>query len=284
MKKISIILFLALIFSTTGYSQEYYFRTSIGKFENASSFYINPAGIIFITDRSSDEVIQIDTLGNVIKTIGGYGWKESTFDDPTDVFADALNVFVADKNNHRIQRFDKNLNFSFEIKTRESDSEDERFGYPLSAVMSNQGDIFILDSENSRVIRFDIFGSFLQNFGGYNYGSFSLDNPKQLAVSMNNNIFIIDGKRVIIFDQYGNGLGKIENENNFKSIRIIFSNMILTGEDKIYFSDLTTSPFELNEINLEGFEKKHEIISALEFKGLLYLLTSTNILIFNKSK
>ena len=133
-----------VLFVTTSslcFSQQFNYNKSIGEFKDASSFYINSAGIVFVTDDITDEVYQLDTLGNVIESIGGYGWDESAFDDPVDVFADPLKVLVADKNNNRIQRFDKNLNFIFQIYTKDSDNEAERFGYPVSAVTSNLGDV-----------------------------------------------------------------------------------------------------------------------------------------------
>lgn len=270
------------VFIAVSFPQKFQLENKIGRFVNASSFYINSAGFIYVSDISTDEITVLDTLGNLVKNIGGYGWRQSAFDNPADIFADALKVYVADKNNHRIQRFDKNLNFNFQILTRQSEVEQERFGYPLSAVMSNQGDIFILDSENSRIVKFDIFGNFLQNFGGYDYGNYALQKPVQLAVSMQNNIFVIDGNQVIIFDQYGNGTGKISGVEEFTSVRIIFEWLTATSKDKIYIANLRRPEMSLKEVMLEGLEKKTEIVSAFIFNNRLYLLTKKEILIFNR--
>lgn len=270
------------VFITVSFPQKYQFENKIGHFVNASSFYINPAGFIYVSDINTNEITAIDTLGNLLRKIGGYGWSESAFDSPADVFADALKVFIADKNNHRIQRFDKNLNYNFQIFTRNSDVEAERFGYPLSAVMSNQGDVFILDSENSRIVKLDIFGNFLQNFGGYDYGNYALQKPVQLAVSTQNNIFVIDGDQIIMFDQYGNGTGKITGVEEFTSIRIIFEWLTATSKDKIYVANLRRHEMSLKEVMLEGLEKKTEIVSAFIFNNKLYLLTKKEILIFNR--
>ncbi len=278
----SIFTLLFLLIGSTIFPQKYQFENKIGQFVNASSFYVNSAGFIYVSDISTDEITAIDTSGNILLKIGGYGWRQSAFDNPADIFADALKVYVADKNNHRIQRFDKNLNFNFQILTRESDIEEERFGYPLSAVMSNQGDIFILDSENSRIVKFDIFGNFLQNFGGYDYGNYALQKPVQLAVSMQNNIFVIDGNQVFIFDQYGNGSGKITGIKEFKSIRIIFEWLTVTSKDKIYTANLRSSEMSLKEILLEGIEDNLEIISALIFNNKLFVLSKKEIFIFNR--
>lgn len=273
---------LILLSVAVSFPQQYQFERSIGKFVNASSFYINSAGFIYVSDIATDEITALDTVGNILKKIGGYGWRESAFDNPADIFADALKVYVADKNNNRIQRFDKNLNFNFQIYTRESENEQERFGYPLSAVMSNLGDIFILDSENSRIVKFDIFGNFLQNFGGYDYGNFALEKPIQLAVSMQNNIFVIDGSEIVIFDQYGNGVGRTSGAEVFESIRIIFDWLTVTTNEKIFTANLRSPDIRLNEIILSGIDDKLDLVSALIFNNKLYVLTNKEIVIFSR--
>jgi len=198
-----------------------------------------------------------------------------------DVFADALKVFVTDKNNHRIQRFDKNLNFIFQFYTRDSDIEEERFGYPLSAVTSNLGDVFILDSENNRILKFDLFGNYLMSIGGYDYGRYFLHDPKQLAISMRNNIYVLDGKEIYIYDNYGTAIGDIEIPEEMRSIRIIFQWLTINSDKKIYISNLNSKERELIEAILNGYDNEFEIVSSLVFNAKLYVLTPKNILIFS---
>jgi DNA-binding beta-propeller fold protein YncE len=275
---------LIVLFGIFTFGQSFKFESTIGNFKGASSFFINPAGIIYVTDSATDEIYMIDTLGVPVRSIGGYGWRESAFDNPIDVFADALKVFVTDKNNHRIQRFDKNLNYNFQISTRESSVEEERFGYPLSAVMSNQGDIFILDSENLRILKFDIFGNFIQNFAGYDYGNYALTNPKQLAISMQNNIFVIDDNVILIFDQFGNGIGRVEGEQDFSGIKIIFNELVINTDEMIFYANLRNPGLNITEVKLTAYEEAIKIVSALIFNNKLYLLTKKQILVFNKSE
>ena len=274
---------IALFFLiTTASAQKFEPDTSYGKFLNATSFYINPAGFIYVTDSFTDEVYALDTLGNLMLKVGGFGWRETAFDDPVDVYADALKLYIADKNNNRIQRLDKNMNFNFQIYTRYSDNEAERFGYPLSAVMSNQGDVYILDSENSRIVQFDIFGNFIRNFGGYDYGNFALENPKQLAVSNKNDIYVIDGGEILIFDQYGNSLAKVSGTDNFISIRIIFDWMTLTTEDKFYVVNLRSPELILKEVLIENSPSENSIVSSLIYNNKLFVLTKNQILVFKR--
>ena len=144
-----------------------------------------------------------------------------------DVFANPLSVYVSDKNNHRIQKFDKDLNFISLLYTRESDNPAERFGYPLSAVTSNQGDLFILDSENKRILKFDLFGHFVLNFGGFDSGNYALVNPEKMVVSPSNTLFVLDGKKIVVFDQYGNGVNELQTGSELKSINLVFNNLLL---------------------------------------------------------
>ena len=274
---------IALLFLiTTASAQKFELDTSYGKFLNATSFYINPAGFIYVTDSFTDEVYALDTLGNLILKVGGFGWRETAFDDPVDVYADALKLYIADKNNNRIQRLDKNMNFNFQIYTRYSDNEAERFGYPLSAVMSNQGDVYILDSENSRIVQFDIFGNFIRNFGGYDYGNFALENPKQLAVSNKNDIYVIDGSEILIFDQYGNSLTKVSGTDDYISIRIIFDWMTLTTKDDVYVVNLRSPELILKEVLIENSSFENSIVSSLIYNNKLYVLTKNQILVFKR--
>ncbi len=153
-------------------------------------------------------------------------------------------------------------------------------GYPLSSISSNLGDVYILDSENIRILKFDLFGNFIQKIGGYDYGSYSLSNPKQLAVSMQNEIYVIDGNYIYIYDNYGTGLGELETPEEMLSIRIIFQWLTVNSEDSIYLSNLNSKEQKLIKINLTGFDEDIKIVSSLIFNSKLYVLTPNAILIF----
>jgi hypothetical protein len=278
-------LFLIIcFFSAITYSQQYVYDSSFGKFKDASAFSISSAGFIYVTDSGSDEIFKLDTLGFLLKEAGGYGWDQSAFDDPVDVFATPLNVYVSDKNNHRIQRFDKDLNFISQIFTRDDENFDMQFGYPTACVTNPQGDLFILDSENKRIIKFDLFGNFKMNFGGFDWGNYSLINPKGIAAAPNNSIFAVDENSLIIFDNFGNGVLKTETEENFDDINIVFSKIALSNSRTIYTGDLKDlsgdTGLKLTRAELIGKEGLEQIRSSFIFNQRLYVLMPAEINVY----
>lgn len=278
--KLKIVILFAFLTSLS-FSQNYIFENEIGQFKEASAFFINEAGIIYVTDANTNEVYKIDTLGKVLKYAGGFGWGSGEFDDPVNVFATPLNVYVCDKNNHRIERFDKDLNYISQVFTRDNDNKDERFGYPLCAVTSNQGDLFILDSENRRIVKFDGFGNFISNFGGFDSGDYSLANPLNFAISRQNNLYVIDGEKLVVFDQYGNGIAKFNTNVKFSKINIVLKNLTINNDSVIYYSNLANQ-FSLDKITLGESVKDFTIVSSLIFGQKLYVLTPKTILVFRK--
>ena len=84
---------------------------SFGDFKSASSFDIDLNGNFYVSDLEENNITKLDSSGNEIVSIGGYGWSESSFDRPISIITNTLSVYVADENNDRVQRFDKDLNF-----------------------------------------------------------------------------------------------------------------------------------------------------------------------------
>ncbi len=254
--------------------------SEFGKFENASAFSVTDNGFIFVADSYSNEIFKFDTLGNLIRFIGGYGWEESQFDEPADIFANTLNVYVADKNNNRIQIFDKDLNFLSDFRNQPNDENNLGFAYPTCCAVSTQGDLFVLDSDNSRILKFDLNGNFLQEIGGLDAGDFSVTAPQKFAVSNDGKIFVLDENRILAFDYYGNGLFKINT--GFKAENINLSNNFLSVNNgsKVTITDLTanrTTVLTKTELNLP---ENVNIVEVAISNNNLYLLTLTDIKIF----
>lgn len=272
-----------LLFTSVNYilPQTVIYSGQIGTFNSAKSFSINSLGYIYVSDVSINEIIKLDTLGKVIKSIGGYGWNESSFDNPVDIFSSPLNIYVSDKNNNRIQLFDKDLNFLSYFSTQDSDDDRIKFRYPLSSVVSSQGDIFILDSDNRRILKFNSRWEYQTSIGSYEAGSFALVNPKHFTITSDAKILVVDSKDLILFDQFGNGIKKIRIPFEAENINATFQTICVNDKSQIaYFiySDLESNNFLPTRFNPK---LEDDIEDSFLFNSKLYLLTKKTILIYD---
>jgi DNA-binding beta-propeller fold protein YncE len=284
------ILFLLTLLSGYLFPQDYFFDHEIGKFNGASGFSIAPTGVLYIADKETNEVYKYDTTGHELKSIGGYGWDEGAFDQPEDIFATILYVYVPDRNNHRVQIFDKDLNFISQIKgsqdngQRQSGTEDASFGYPMGCVSSSLGDIFILDSENKQILKLNTSGQFMSRFGNYQSGDYELRSPKAMAISQDNKLLVLQEGEILVFDQYGNGIGKIRLDIQAAMINITQNNMVLNSPSKLYVYNTGEERSGIKEIMLSGYDLNDGIVEGLIYKDNLYVLTAHQIAVFKKKK
>lgn len=173
-----------------------------------TKFDVSFSGDFYAIDQNENRLLKLSKNGRVEKWIGGFGWRKEQFDTPSDIWVTGLDIFVSDKNNHRIQRFDMELNY---ISTLEGDNEsaDMEFEYPSSVAQSQRGNVYVADPVNGKVIKFSGDGEFLLEFGGIGYGRGRLIEPVSIAVSLNEKVLIADiGKNQILeYDEFGNFLG-----------------------------------------------------------------------------
>jgi len=221
------------------FSQSLNFIIEFGNFNSASSFDVDLNSNFYVADQLNNTIHKFDSLGNEIINIGGYGWEESTFDSPVNVYTNTLSVYIADKNNNRVQRLDKDLNFLSEY-TGSDGTSDIEFGYPTFVAISNIGDLFILDSDNNRILKYNLTGEFLYEIGGNDAGSLAIDNPKNFTIDMNGNLFVLDDNKIKVFDQYGNG--QFEFQPTIESHRIKF-----TGNNLWFIDQSKLTEFSLIE-------------------------------------
>ena len=272
MKYIFLIIFLFTQFFETN---SLIFIKSIGLFQSASSFDIDLNGNFYVSDIEENNIVKLDSLGNEIVSIGGYGWSESSFDRPVSIITNTLSVYVADENNDRVQRFDKDLNF-LSLYSGSSENSAVEFAYPISVEISNIGDLYILESDNNRILKFNLTGEFLTELGGNDAGSFALSNPIDFSIDRRNDVYVLDESSIKVFDQFGNG--KIKFDLNFvpQKIELYNNEVILIEENRISFYNpskqrITKEFKELFDAN------EQKIIDAIRINDFLYVLTSKKI-------
>lgn len=184
-------------------------QLSVGSFQRATRLTTNPQGWVYVVDAERNLILLIkdDKLSSV--SVGGYGWTSTTFDRPTGLATDGLNLYVSDYGNHRLQRFDRNLNFISSFATRDTSFVDARFGYPLGVALSRLGDVFVLDGENLRVTKFVENMRFERSFGDIDDQRSRLRQPEKILAGSNDHIYVLEPDRLLEFDYFGHFIRSI---------------------------------------------------------------------------
>ena len=183
---------------------------SFGHFNNARGISVGPAGAIYVADTGNDLLWRFNSAGDSTGQVGGYGQGEFQFDMPYDVCAtNGVEIYVADYNNNRIERFDRTLANVATLSTDQSNDDSKRFGFPSGVAVSRLGDLFICDDENVRVLKVNTFSTVERTFGGYGEGAGTLTMPRQVAIGPNDDVFVSDKGRVAVYDNFGNYLRSI---------------------------------------------------------------------------
>ena len=129
---------------------------------------IEPAGIA--TDDADNIYVsswhklqKFTSRGELIKCTGEKGKKEGEFDDLRGLTLYDNEVYVCDRNDHRIQIFDLDLNFVRSIGLR-GEGRGE-FNAPFDVKFDTAGNMYVAERGNGRVQVMDRSGQFIRQFG-----------------------------------------------------------------------------------------------------------------------
>ncbi len=113
------------------------------------------------------------------------------FESPSSVVVDAEgNIYVADKIDDRIQKFDPSGKLL--LKFGSQGTADGEFRFPTSITLDAAGNIYVADQSNHRIQKFDVSGNFLLKFGSHGIADGQLNYPAEVAVDTEGNIYVAD--------------------------------------------------------------------------------------------
>ena len=259
---------------------------SIGSFQRATRIVVGAQGTIYVLDADENKVLLFSNLQDAPKTLGGFGWSSSSFDKPTGVATDGVNVYISDFGNHRIQRFDRDFNYISSLSTRDTSDVSSRFGYPLDIALSEIGDLFILDGENIRILKFNSQNLFERSFGDINSGKGKLQNPMKL-IATNSRIFVGEKNKIIVFDYFGNYLGSIGDGivSNLNGFLILTNELVAASNDTIWWFTREGALRKISSLNNMISGDRIDQIQDIACKGeQLFILSQHRIHVFKMSK
>ncbi|MFA8344046.1 MAG: NHL repeat-containing protein [Rhodothermaceae bacterium] len=274
MKKILIFLAFTVLIHSQDIKLNY--LKSFGEFNDAVGFTILNNNVI-VLEAEKSRILKYNSAGELIKTNGGFGWDSARFDEPSDIDSDLLKIYVCDKNNNRIQVFDKDLNFISIFTSGENGAAD--FEYPSVCKVSNPGDLFFLDSENKSVFTLNVPTNEYREIININNSNFSFEDPGYFDLDASSNIYVIHENKLYIYDQFGNGLTSFNLNFTPKNIFINRGFIFINTETEIYYSPLYPN-FVFKKIDI----KEKDIVKCSVVESKLYLLLKNKVKVYSIEK
>ncbi|MCA9966009.1 MAG: hypothetical protein KC423_17275, partial [Anaerolineales bacterium] len=129
--------------------------------------------------------------GTFITAWGSGGSDEGQFNSPTGITADRQgNIFVADSENNRIQKFSDDGTF---ITAWGSGGSDEgQFNNPTGITVDSQGNVFVAEFLNHRVQKLGNDGTFITAWGGRGSDEGQFYFPTDITADSRGNVFVTD--------------------------------------------------------------------------------------------
>lgn len=218
-----------------------------GEFRFPQGVAVNSRGEVVIAD-SGNHRIQITTgspdnlrelPGQPRRAFGKRGSGPGEFNNPTGVAVDREdNIYVADSDNHRIQRFDAEGRFlgSWGGQGSEPGQLDRPLGLAIDPV---RGWLYVADTDNARIQKFDATGRFLLAWGTSGVKAGDLYRPKGMTVAADGSVYVVDSNnhRVQKFDPEGRFLGSF-GRNGMEDGELWFPfGIALDGEGRLFVTD-----------------------------------------------
>lgn len=190
-------------------------QKALHHFTDATALAVDQFGNAYVVETSANSVIKISPNGDSLHEAKGFGDDHYQFNGPCYVDARLSNaIFIADRFNHRIEQYTKDLVYSGTLYTRDNADPNKRFGYPTAVAADDAGNIYVADGENKRVLEFRSDYLYLRTIGGYSQTmrpEAILSNPVGLAVDKDENLVVLDngGTSIVEYDNLGNFIARV---------------------------------------------------------------------------
>ena len=230
--------------------------TLSNEFSRPKNLAALPDGKLAVADSGNHRIRIIDTEGNLINEFGSFGEQSGQFNEPWGLAAASDGtLYVADTWNHRIQHVDQQGNvlhvWGSYIDTGGELIGEGQFWGPRDIAIDGENNIYVTDTGNKRIQKFDAQGNFLAQFGGVGGEAGKFSEPVGITVASDGTIYVADtwNRRLQSFAPDFTPLQQIPIRA-WGSQNILNKPYITTSDDRIWISD--PEGYRLIELDMQG--------------------------------
>ena len=168
---------------------------------------IDGADIVYVVESRNHRVTKFDSNGNFLSKFGEYGALDGQFISPLAIAVDSFgNLYITDGGNDRLQKFEPvsidgcsspgefevgSSGYCYVAKWGSLGTGDTQFNNPY-AISQNNGYLYIADTGNNRIVKYDVNGNFVTKWGlsGTTNGKFR--SPWGVFADSHGNVFVGD--------------------------------------------------------------------------------------------
>ncbi|MFQ5559799.1 MAG: NHL repeat-containing protein, partial [Nitrospinota bacterium] len=199
-----------------------------GEFYYPKGVQVDRRGNIYVADCWNHRIQKFSTDWDFLLSFGKYGAGPAEFNEPyaIEIGPDDL-LYVVDRCNHRIQVFTTTGKFKGSVGKRGTTLEGElaelygtpenlfkkpSFEFPNDIAFDSSSNLFVVDSNNHRVVRLDKQGRFVFSFGTKGTGPGELKFPYGISIDQNDLLFVSDmnNERIQVFTPEGVVVGSFQ--------------------------------------------------------------------------
>ncbi len=175
------------------------------------AWFVSASAIAWAVPPDAGEIYEL------VGEWGSFGSAEGQFWNPTGIAVDADgNVYVADRDNHRIQKFTAEGELVTHWDTWYGPLANlNELRFPSGVAVDSTGNVYVTDRENYRVVKFTADGTFITEWGTEvvprpdgecdctNRIEGQFLHPEEIAVDLSGNVYVIDNCSIQKFDAEG---------------------------------------------------------------------------------
>jgi sugar lactone lactonase YvrE len=252
---------IVVVFDLAAQTVEFLGEGPNGKLGKPVNIAVDEDGTRYVTDIELNRVMIYDADNRYVRAIGDpEAWT------PTDVAIIGKRLYVTDKKKGQVVLIEKATGEELRRFSQLGSGKGEVF-FPSNLALGRDGSVYVTDTGNFRVLKFDDQGELLQTFGSLGRMIGQFVRPKGVAVDREDRIYVADaatevvqifnadGELMLFFGGAGNHPGGL---NIPAKVVIDYDNVDLFADRvapgyKLEYLVIVTSQFGPNKVNVFGF-------------------------------